>query len=118
MLVVDKLGRRILLALSALFMCISITGLGVYFYLDEDHQDVSNLGWLPLACLIIFICAFSLGFGPLAWAMNVELFPRYKIINDLLLLKSCFGNYPLLQRSTGNNVLSDDTVQLALRILG
>ena len=80
MLVVDKLGRRILLLLSALFMCLSITGLGVYFYLEENNKPVDNLGWLPLACLIIFICAFSLGFGPLAWAMNVELFPRYALL--------------------------------------
>ena len=86
-LVVERLGRKILLILSAFFMCLSISGLGAYFYLDEniktdqnpggfDPDTVDSLGWLPLACLILFIVAFSCGFGPLAWAMNVELFPR------------------------------------------
>jgi len=78
--IVDKFGRRILLILSALFMCISICGLGFYFFMLERPWDWAsvyvNLGWLPLVCLMVFIVAFSLGFGPLAWAMNVELFPR------------------------------------------
>ena len=32
-------------------MCITITALGVYFYLDKDGQDVSNLGTLPLVSM-------------------------------------------------------------------
>ena len=43
---------------------------------DRNASVYVNLGWLPLVCLMVFIVAFSLGFGPLAWAMNVELFPR------------------------------------------
>ena len=62
-------------------MCISIGGLGAYFYLqDQDKLNnthtVDDYGYLPLICIIVFIIAFSLGFGPLAWAMNVELYPR------------------------------------------
>ena len=82
-LIVEKLGRRILLIASAAFMCISICGLGVYFHLDENQgsggvgrDTVESLGWLPLVCLIVYVIAFSIGLGPLAWAMNVELFPR------------------------------------------
>ena len=59
---VDKLGRKILLISSSIIMCISIVGLGVYFYLDEckdpnirpdktDCTDISNLGWLPLVTI-------------------------------------------------------------------
>jgi len=68
--VVDKLGRRILLIGSAFFMCLSIGGLAAFFYVNDD-----SLGWLPLVCLIVFIVAFSCGFGPLAWTMNIELYP-------------------------------------------
>ncbi len=34
-MVVDKFGRRILLILSGAFMCVSLVGLGVFFYMDE-----------------------------------------------------------------------------------
>ena len=80
-------------------MCISIVPLGVYFYLDEhkscsknttttfddqgcdegssiDPQIVEDIGWLPLVCLMVYVAAFSIGFGPLPWAMNAELFPQ------------------------------------------
>lgn len=73
-LVVDKLGRRILLMLSALIMCICSTALGVYFFLQErDASAVASIAWLPLVSLSIFIIAFSIGFGPIPWMMAGEL---------------------------------------------
>jgi len=76
-ILVDKLGRRILLFASGFLMSVCIFGLGAFFYLkDQQGKDVSSLGWLPLTCLIIYIVGFSIGFGPLAWAMNAEMFPK------------------------------------------
>ena len=36
-MVVDRFGRRILLIQSASFMCISLVGLGVFFYMKENQ---------------------------------------------------------------------------------
>lgn len=76
-LVVDRLGRRILLLLSALVMCICSTALGVYFFLQDTHGQNSDIvqaiTWLPLLSLSLFIVAFSLGFGPIPWMMAGEL---------------------------------------------
>ncbi|XP_047503455.1 facilitated trehalose transporter Tret1-2 homolog isoform X3 [Pieris napi] len=75
--VVDKLGRRILLLFSALVMCICSTALGVYFFLQDTHGSdssiVTALSWLPLVSLSLFIIAFSIGFGPIPWMMAGEL---------------------------------------------
>ena len=67
-LVVDKFGRKPLLAFSDITMCISIFALGTYFYLDEnkqcapgetencsqdssiDPETVNDLAILPLVC--------------------------------------------------------------------
>ncbi|XP_030372317.1 facilitated trehalose transporter Tret1-2 homolog isoform X2 [Scaptodrosophila lebanonensis] len=74
-LVVDKLGRRILLLASGVVMALSTTAIGVYFYLqDQDASSVSDLGWLPVASLCIFIIMFSIGYGPVPWLMMGELF--------------------------------------------
>lgn len=72
-LVVDKLGRRILLLLSALVMCVCSTALGVFFFLKERGENVEGISWLPLVSLSLFIIAFSLGFGPIPWMMAGEL---------------------------------------------
>ncbi|XP_077297723.1 solute carrier family 2 member nebulosa isoform X2 [Arctopsyche grandis] len=76
-LIVDKLGRRVLLLLSAIVMAICDILLGVFFYLKEtngaDDETVQSISWLPLASLIIFIAAFSLGFGPIPWLVSGEL---------------------------------------------
>lgn len=76
--VVDKLGRRILLLLSAIVMAICDILLGVFFYLkfdapNKDEELVESLSWLPLTALCIFIVAFSLGFGPIPWLIAGEM---------------------------------------------
>nr|XP_003704535.1 PREDICTED: facilitated trehalose transporter Tret1-like [Megachile rotundata]XP_012143272.1 PREDICTED: facilitated trehalose transporter Tret1-like [Megachile rotundata]XP_012143273.1 PREDICTED: facilitated trehalose transporter Tret1-like [Megachile rotundata]XP_012143274.1 PREDICTED: facilitated trehalose transporter Tret1-like [Megachile rotundata]XP_012143275.1 PREDICTED: facilitated trehalose transporter Tret1-like [Megachile rotundata] len=73
-LVVDRLGRKILLLLSAIFMCLTTCALGIYFYLQNNGEDVSAVSWLPLVAVCIFITVFSFGFGPIPWMMVGELF--------------------------------------------
>merc|ERR1712126_41720 len=120
-LIIEKFGRKILLIISDLFICISMIGVGVFFILKEKREDcedvittvapatmtttmmttmgtttvtemantttnmipdilvspttVDNIGFLPLVSLMVFIAAFSLGFGPIPWILNVELIP-------------------------------------------
>jgi len=73
-LLVDKAGRKILLLLSAAIMGICQGLLGLYFYLKESGNDVSNITMIPLASVGLFIVIFSLGFGPIPWMMTGELF--------------------------------------------
>ncbi|KAJ1524856.1 hypothetical protein ONE63_009723 [Megalurothrips usitatus] len=71
-LLIDRLGRRILLILSGLSMALSGAVLGVYFYLDL-LKDV-DIGWLPILCMVVFIVMFSLGYGPIPWLYMSEVF--------------------------------------------
>lgn len=49
--------------------------LGLYFYLKNVvEQDMASLSWLPVASLVVYIAAYSVGWGPLAWAVMGELF--------------------------------------------
>jgi Na+/melibiose symporter-like transporter len=64
-LVVDRLGRRILLLISDSVMALCTMLLGLYFFLKgRDPESVASLGWLPIVALCVFIVTFSLGFGP------------------------------------------------------
>lgn len=73
---VDRLGRKILLGVSSATMTVMLGALGAYFYLLENEFDVSNLTWLPLTSLSIFLVAFSFGYGPVPWLMLSEVYSK------------------------------------------
>ena len=74
-LVVDRLGRRILLMASIIFLFLMAFILGVYFYLSENKPEVSKeISWLPLLAVCVFILMFNIGFGPVPWMMLGEVF--------------------------------------------
>ena len=65
---VDRLGRKVLLLFSDAIMGACLLVLGVYFYL-KSAGNVDDLGWLPLVSLMLYIFAFSIGIGPIPWLM-------------------------------------------------
>lgn len=76
-LIVDRSGRRMLLVFSGIGETISLIALGLYFYLKEvQHADdvVAQISWLPIVALIIYISTYSVGWGPLPWAVMGEMF--------------------------------------------
>ena len=67
---VDRLGRKVLLIASEAIMGVCLLALGVFFFLTTDDDSLKEtLGWLPLVSLMLFIFAFSIGFGPIPWLM-------------------------------------------------
>ena len=98
---VDYLGRKVLLTVSSIGMSLSSLVLGIYFYVynkicesclvgdpacnttvvsDSIHQhfpcNTTKFGYLAVACIIIFIISFSLGWGPIPWTSMSELMPN------------------------------------------
>ncbi|KAK9722416.1 Sugar transporter [Popillia japonica] len=71
---VDRLGRKILLLGSAVGMAVAEIVLGVYFYLKDDGVDVGSINFLPILTLVIYIISYNCGFGPLPWTVMAELF--------------------------------------------
>uniref|UniRef100_A0A0P5PFR2 Putative Solute carrier family 2, facilitated glucose transporter member n=1 Tax=Daphnia magna TaxID=35525 RepID=A0A0P5PFR2_9CRUS len=78
-LLVERLGRKTLFVISESVMCLSLAGLGAFFYLKENSQTdpaiIKSLSWLPLVSLILFIAAFGIGAGPVPWLMTGEVLP-------------------------------------------
>ncbi|XP_018019695.1 facilitated trehalose transporter Tret1 [Hyalella azteca] len=75
-IVIDKIGRKVLLSISAGMMCISHVGLGYFFYqLDyAEKWTLETIPWLPLLALVVFMFGFAIGFAPVPWLMMGELF--------------------------------------------
>lgn len=74
-LLIEKAGRRILLLQSSIVMGLCLIMLGVYFHMKANPDvDVTNISFIPLGSVVLFIVSFSLGFGPIPWMMMGELF--------------------------------------------
>ncbi|XP_047238487.1 solute carrier family 2, facilitated glucose transporter member 8 [Girardinichthys multiradiatus] len=84
--IMDRAGRKALLIISGFFMMISTTAFGVYFYLVSKTPSTasvssaavephSDLTWLALASMAIFIAGFAIGWGPIPWLIMSEVIP-------------------------------------------
>lgn len=73
-ILIDRLGRKILLVISGTVMAICLGTFGLYFYLQELNFDLSCFTIIPLACICIYVVVFSMGYGPIPWMMMGELF--------------------------------------------
>ena len=83
-LLIDLVGRKILLSFGGVLIAVSTGILGLYFYLIDHvcqhHSNASycthdHFGYLAVACLAILIIGFSIGWGPIPWVMMGELAP-------------------------------------------
>lgn len=72
---IDRLGRKVLLYISNVCMIVTLMTLGTFFYLRHLQYDLEHLGWLPLMSFVVFVIGFSLGFGPIPWLMMGEILP-------------------------------------------
>ncbi|KAM5182694.1 solute carrier family 2, facilitated glucose transporter member 8 isoform 2-T2 [Callospermophilus lateralis] len=94
-LIMDRAGRRLLLALSGMVMVFSTSAFGTYFKLTQDgsnnssHVDLlvpvsaepvdTNVGlaWLAVGSMCLFIAGFAIGWGPIPWLLMSEIFPLH-----------------------------------------
>lgn len=74
LLVVDRLGRRLLLMTSAAVMGLCGLAMGLYFYLNSGEGRDRSLDWVPVLVSCVYMMGFSFGLGPVPWLYVGELF--------------------------------------------
>lgn len=72
---VDRAGRRVLLVVSYVSMCVCLAILGGCFYMKKAlGQDITSIGWLPVVCLSLYSVTYAVGAGPVPFILVSELF--------------------------------------------
>ncbi|ALC47794.1 CG1213, partial [Drosophila busckii] len=90
-IVVDRLGRKVLLLMSASVMAIGLAALGFFFYMKLVAGDISSVMWLPVPALILYNIVYCTGFGPLPWAVLGEMFPaNIKSVASSVVASTCW----------------------------
>lgn len=71
-LVIDKIGRKVLMIISEAGMSISCLIMGFYFYSMEQGNNIPplGLGWVPEVSLIFYMVMYSVGGMPQKMLLN------------------------------------------------
>lgn len=95
-ILVDKIGRRILLISSFILMTISLVTLGLFFHLKKfedanpDVLPILSISWLPLASVILFNIGNRTGVASLVWIVMGEILPC-NIIGPVYTLETAYN---------------------------
>lgn len=73
-LLLDKVGRRVLLLTGNVAFFAALVLLGVYFASSALQHHAQ---WLALAALTLYIAGFAISLGPVFWLMISEIFPLH-----------------------------------------
>ncbi|XP_017776506.1 PREDICTED: facilitated trehalose transporter Tret1-like [Nicrophorus vespilloides] len=88
----DKLGRRKAMFLSAIGCNLILIMMAIFFYLNmETNVDMSKMMWFPIGGMILFIIIFSLGLGMVPTLMLGELFSSSVKGNALAIMNILYG---------------------------
>ncbi|MGM7721370.1 sugar porter family MFS transporter [Metabacillus sp. Hm71] len=106
-LLIDKIGRRMLMLIGNIGMSIALGILGVSTLFFQAPS------WLLLGCLCLFMVAYSASWGMVAWVVLAEIFPlkirgtAVGFASTSLWLANIVVSlsFPVLLRSLGSSVL-------------
>nr|CAD7424473.1 unnamed protein product [Timema monikensis] len=71
---IDRAGRKILLIVSNIASAVCLAALGSFFYLKGHGYDVTDIGWLPVTSLSVYVVAIALGVGSIPFIIINEIF--------------------------------------------
>lgn len=87
-LLVDRVGRKPLLLLSAVGVGLMNGTIGTYFYFNSTNRAaIESIHWLPLVALIVYIICYAIGLSTVPYVIIGELFPT-----NVKLYASCIAH--------------------------
>ena len=66
---VDKVGRKPLMIVGAIGMAVAMFAIGTAF-------SSGSLGMFALICMLVYVAAFAMSWGPVTWVLLSEIFPN------------------------------------------
>lgn len=86
-ILVDRIGRKILLTISACGAALSLAALGTFSYLSSHDIDLSSFNWIPLLSFSSYVFVISIGIIPLPFIVLAEVMPHKVILWNVCFAK-------------------------------
>lgn len=83
---IDRLGRKMLLLISTCGTTLGLVITGTYAYLSETGYNMNGLDFLPVVSLSFVIFVAAIGIIPVPYVLVNEIFPRKVIKNTPFIL--------------------------------
>ncbi|XP_037039365.1 facilitated trehalose transporter Tret1-like isoform X4 [Bradysia coprophila] len=74
-MLVDRIGRRILLGISSLSAAIAIFVFGTFSYLAKQGFDLTSVDWIPVASASFYTFVICVGVKPMPYLYVAEILP-------------------------------------------
>ncbi|CAG9863889.1 unnamed protein product [Phyllotreta striolata] len=112
--IVNKVGKKRLMISSMIVCILSMLSMGCYLFLHSKQIVSSNLDWLSVVCVLVFMTGYSTGLGCVELSILCELFPtQFRALGVTLavtagvlisfislfafpIVRERFGEYPVL----------------------
>uniref|UniRef100_A0A182JXF2 Major facilitator superfamily (MFS) profile domain-containing protein n=1 Tax=Anopheles christyi TaxID=43041 RepID=A0A182JXF2_9DIPT len=75
-LLVDRIGRKILLLISSVGLTLGQSVFASYCYGQELGYDLTTFGWLPLVCFSVIVFIGTVGVGTMPFVVLAEIMPQ------------------------------------------
>ncbi|KAG4071943.1 hypothetical protein HA402_006104 [Bradysia odoriphaga] len=75
-ILVDRIGRKILLIASASGASLALAALGTFSYLSTHDIDLTRFNWIPLLAFSVYVFVTSIGIVPLPFIVLAEIIPH------------------------------------------
>lgn len=106
-ILIDKIGRKNLLLIGNVGMTFALCTLGISTWFFQSP------GWLLLACLCLFMVAYSASWGMVVWVVLAEIFPMRIRGTAMGIASTCLWlaniavslSFPVLLESIGTSLL-------------
>ncbi|CAG9769072.1 unnamed protein product [Ceutorhynchus assimilis] len=96
---IDKLGRKKMMVFSSTGLAFTLGILATYFRFKTANSDnIESLKWLPIACLMCFVCLFNSGMGGVPFLYMGEILPlNVKSVGSATVMATfCFIGFLLI----------------------
>lgn len=75
--IVDVIGRKPLLLVSVVGVAITNTIVAVFFCMERWQINVSTIGWIPVAALMLYMISFNVELACVPFVIGAEIFPTH-----------------------------------------
>ncbi|VEN34980.1 unnamed protein product [Callosobruchus maculatus] len=109
---IERANRKFYLMSSSSGMLVCLAALGMFFHLKHLNINTAHLAFIPVGSTILYMAAFSFGYGPVPWMLLGEMFSAeikglasgMSILTNWIFAFVVTFSFPILTENLGSHI--------------